>query len=128
MVRAPKNKGEKMKTRFLSAIVLAAFLAASGPGCVMNTKCLIDTNVKGAKVSVNGRDIGAVPASVRLSNAVWEDPEIVIEKKGYRTLHANPEKEIKVVNGVIGFLFFWPSLLWCYGPKPNQFFTLYPEE
>lgn len=94
----------------------------------MSTRVIIDSNVKDAKVTVNGRDVGTTPATVKMSNAVWEDPVISVEKKGYRTKTDTAEKEVKVGAGIVGLLLFWPALGWCYGPKAYQYFTLVQDE
>ncbi len=95
--------------------------------CVMNTKVLIESNVPGAQIRIGGRDYGTVPTQLSMSNAVWDDPEIILEKPGYHMLRTKAEKEIKIVNGLIGFFFFWPSLGWCYGPREYQYLFMREE-
>lgn len=64
---------------------------------------------------------------ISLSNAIWEDPDIILRKEGYKDVRSVLRKEVKPVNLVCGLLFWWPSLLWYYGPKANQNFFLTPE-
>jgi hypothetical protein len=88
----------------------------------------IDSNVRGAHVMINGKEVGKTPLTVKMSNAVWETPDIVIKADGYRTWVGNPEKEVKMGAAIVGYFLFWPALLWCYGPESHQFYTLYLEK
>jgi PEGA domain len=83
----------------------------------------IETNVPDAKVKLDGQSIGTTPVEKSLSDGIWENYNIVIEKDGYRTLRTRLNKEFKV-GTFIGGLFLWPLLLWVYGPEPIQFFEL----
>lgn len=50
--------------------------------------------IEGAKVYVDGQLIGETPTTAKLSNAVWEDPDIKITADGYRQLNTGLKKEI----------------------------------
>ncbi len=83
----------------------------------------IETDIPDAKVKLDGQSIGNTPVEKSLSDGIWENYDIVIEKDGYRTLRTRLNKEFKV-GTFIGGLFLWPLLLWVYGPEPIQFFEL----
>ncbi len=113
----------KKSFRTISIIMLVVFLS----GCVSYTNVTIESNAVGAELFIDGRPEGTVPASVRLSNGIWEDPDIRLEKDGYITRHSSLKKTIQPVNLVLGILVWWPSLLWCYGPADYQYFNMVPE-
>jgi hypothetical protein len=83
----------------------------------------IETSVPDAKVTINGQMAGSTPVSKSLSDAIWENYDIVIEKDGYKTVHTRLQKEFKV-GTFIGGLLVWPLLLWTYGPEPYQTFEM----
>jgi hypothetical protein len=92
-------------------------------GC--STAVRIVTDPPEAKVYLNQQTVGNTPINTDLTNLVWEDFNIRIEKPGYKTLSGKLQKEFKV-GAFIGGLFIWPLLLWCYGPKDYQVFELEP--
>ena len=96
-------------------------------GCVTSTRVRINSDVEGAEVYIDGQKIGTTPTEIALSNAIWEDPDVVLKKEGYKDLHTNVKKEVKAVNLVSGLLLWLPSLLWVYGPKSNQNYMMIPE-
>jgi hypothetical protein len=125
MVFASKKlKGVTMKTRVIAGFLAVLFFASIFSGCVTSTNVRFSTNIDGAAITVDGENIGKTPTQTTMSNAIWENPDIVIKKDGYKDLHVDIKKEVKVVNLVCGLLLFWPSLLWVYGPKANQNFEL----
>jgi hypothetical protein len=105
----------------LILLIAASILASS---CAMTTIVTIDTEPPKANVYIDNRDVGETPVSIQMSNAFWEEPDILIRKEGYRDLRTLPNKEIKVINLISGLLLIWPSLLWVWGPEENQVFTL----
>lgn len=117
-----------MKTRnkitvVISALLLISFLTA----CVTKTRVHINSEVEGAKVYIDGEYVGTTPTVATVSNAAWLDQEVILTKEGYKPLHTDLNKEIKIGN-VISGIFFWIPLLWCWGPKQNQFYIIYPDE
>ena len=117
-----KNKNKKFFC-FISAILLILFCTS----CVTSTRVHIDANVSDAEVIIDGKRIGFTPVDVTISNAVWEDHDVILQKDGYKTLQTDLEKEIKIVNTICGITIWYPSLLWCFGPKPYQYYLMYPE-
>ena len=87
-----------------------------------------ETNEPGAQVMIDGENIGITPTQVKMSNAIWEDPDVLIKKEGFKDLRLGLDKEVKGVNLVCGLILWWPSLLWVYGPEKNQYFELTPVE
>lgn len=117
-----------MKTRIIGTALLVVFVGLTFTGCVTSTNVRFNTDEAGALVFVDGEKIGTTPAQVKMSNAIWEDPDVTIKKEGFKDLHVGVRKEVKPVNLVCGLLLWWPSLLWVYGPKENQVFELIPEK
>jgi hypothetical protein len=104
------------------ALLLIAVLFMSGCATLVR----IETNVPDAKVRLDGQPIGSTPLEKSLSDAIWKNYDILIEKAGYHVLRTRLNKEFKV-GAFIGGLFIWPLLLWTYGPEPYQTFELEKE-
>ena len=115
-----------MKGSKIIAILLFTIIAVGLVGCVSSSDVTFNTDVDGAEVYIDGELIGTTPTTIELSNAVWEDPDIVIRKTGYKDLKTNLRKEIKGPNVVFGLLLNTWAWLWVYGPKENQSFILTP--
>ena len=115
-------KLKKIGASFIAGILLVVVCAS----CVTQTRVNFSTDVDGAEVFVDGEKIGTTPVQKKLSNVVWENPDILIKKEGYKDLYTDLKKEIKVVNLVSGLILFWPALFWVYGPKKNQSYILVP--
>ena len=109
--------------RVVGIIVLVVFSLSS---CVTATNVTFDTAPDGADVYVDGSRVGESPTSKRISNGIWSDPRVRIEKEGYETMNSELRKELKGVNLAIGLLLWWPALLWVHGPVETQFFRLEP--
>ena len=119
-----------MKTRarnLLMAVLLLACTTSVMTGCVMNSTVTIDSEPQGAEVRLDNRVVGTTPVTVRLSNALWENPVVRIRADGYRDIYGGLQMEIKGPNLIVGFLLFWPALLWSYGPDQYQYFDLIEE-
>lgn len=111
-----------------SVLIIGILLLVSVcTSCVTNTRVHIDSDVEGASVYVDGEYVGETPCEVKVSNAAWKDTDVVLKKDGYRILKTSCVKEIKVINLAFGVTIWWPSLIWCYGPRKNQLFFMYPE-
>lgn len=115
-------KLKKNGASFIAGILLVVVCAS----CVTQTRVNFSTDVDGAEVFVDGEKIGTTPVQKKLSNVVWENPDILIRKEGYKDLYTDLKKEIKGVNLVSGLFLFWPALFWVYGPKKNQSYILVP--
>ncbi len=99
--------------------IIALFFLAS-----CSTLVHIDTKPEGAKTRINGRTIDQTPSRTSLSDFIFNQYDIVIEKDGYFPLRINLEKELKFGPIIWGFfLGYWPWL-WAYGPKPYYYFEL----
>lgn len=113
-----------MKNKIIAIVCLVFFLGLSFSSCVTSTNVRFESDVEGATVLVDGEDIGTTPVQHKLSNAIWEDPDVVLKKDGYKDQTFSVKKEVKMVNLVCGLILWWPSLLWVYGPKKVQSFSL----
>lgn len=113
---------KKFGASFMAGILLVIFCAS----CVTQTRVNFSTDVDGAEVYVDGEKIGTTPVQKKLSNAIWNNPDILIKKEGYKDLYTDLNKELKGVNLVSGLLLWCPSLFWVYGPKKNQSYMLLP--
>lgn len=108
-------KFNKTFTSFTAGLLLLAMFSS----CVSSTRVNFNTDV-------DGEEIGTTPAQIKLSNAIWENPDVVIKKDGYKDLYTDLNKEVKGVNLVCGLLLWTPSLLFVYGPKKSQHYMLTP--
>jgi len=116
-----------MKLKIGSFVVLSMLIIGMFSSCVTSTNVRFETDQPGALILVDGENIGTTPTKKKLSNAVWEDPDVIIKKEGFKDLHTGLDKEVKGVNLVFGIILWWPSLLWVYGPEKTQYYTLIPE-
>ncbi|MDR3249188.1 MAG: PEGA domain-containing protein [Treponema sp.] len=114
-----------MKKVFTTGIIFI-LLASMLMGCVTRNSVLFETNVPGATVQVDGVLLGETEFTAVMSNGVWKKGNVVIEKEGYKTLHTTLEKEIVLINLIFGWILWWPSLLWCYGPSIYKHLDLQP--
>ena len=103
--------------------LLVVFVAIALTGCA--TMVRIDTNVHGAKVTLDGERPMESPAVANLSDFVFSNYPVTIEAPGYQTVRASLKKEVKV-GALVGSLFVGLPLLWVWGPAPNQYFELAP--
>jgi len=117
--------------KFISLLLIGILLS----GCA-TTKVNINTNVEGAKVIVDGKEMGQTPIkSIKLKNSSGKQYQVVIEKDGYKTYQGTLNKEDNVAAiaaVIIGYTFIWlllPALLLLNAPymeKPvkDQYFVL----
>ncbi|AEE17597.1 PEGA domain-containing protein [Treponema brennaborense] len=115
-----------MKSKVFVSVAAVVTAVLLGTGCVSGTNVRFVSDVPGAQVYVDGELVGTTPTAVKLSNAVWESPDVLIVKEGYKDTYTELKKEVKPVNLVCGLLLWWPSLLYVYGPKQNQSYVLTP--
>ncbi len=108
--------------KILSLLLLVSLTVS---GC--STLVRIETSVPGAVVKLDGQVIGKTPLEVNLSDGIWKDFSVVIEKPGYSILRTRLRKEFKVDAFIAGMILCWPLLLWTYGPEPYQNFELVEE-
>ena len=95
-------------------------------GCTTMTNVRFDVNADNATITIDGQEIGNGSSKTALSNAIWDNPEVIVTADGYNDYQGNLKKEIKVVNGIVGLFLFWPALLWSYGPTQTQNIHLTP--
>ncbi|WP_147634705.1 PEGA domain-containing protein [Treponema pectinovorum] len=115
------------KKKFGATVISSLMLFVMFASCVTSTRVQFNTDVEGATLYIDGEKIGTTPTQVKLSNGIWNDPDIILKKEGYQDLRTDLAKEVKGVNLVAGLLIWWPSLLWVYGPKKTQNYMLFPE-
>lgn len=116
-----------MRKKIITTGTIIIIILLLFSSCVTSTNVWFETNIDGAEIYIDGERIGKTPIEYKLSNAIWEDPDVVIRKKGYKDLRVGLKKEVKAVNLICGIIFWWPSLLWCYGPKDKQYFEMIKE-
>lgn len=108
-----------MKRTLIALITIMAFVTMS-----CSTLVRIETDIPGAEVRINNKEIGKTPLETKLSNDAFKTYRVEIAKEGYDTLHTDLDKEVKAGNLIAGLIIIWPLLLWCYGPAPYQHFDL----
>ena len=103
---------------FLKKALCVTTIAALVSGC---STAVTFTSNRPQQVSVNGEVIGVTPVTKSLSDAVWNDYNIVYTdmETGYQTAFV-AEKEAKIGAILAGIFLVWPAFLWCYGPKAAQ--------
>ena len=107
--------------RFLALVLVAALLAACSKTVV------IDSRPQGARVWVNGRDIGTTPVQVTLSYTGFDTFNLVLEKEGYRTQSRSLWMEINVPALVAAVACGCiPALIWYQEPTPYTTCVLEP--
>lgn len=82
-------KLKKMFTSFTAGLLMLTMFSS----CVSSTRVNFDTDIDGASVFIDGEEIGTTPAQIKLSNAIWENPDVVIKKDGYKDLYTDLNKE-----------------------------------
>jgi hypothetical protein len=87
-----------MKIRIVSVGLIVVLMIASLSSCVTSTNVRFETNEPGAQVMIDGENIGTTPTQVKMSNAIWEDPDVLIKKEGFKDLRLGLDKEVKGVN------------------------------
>lgn len=113
----------KKKLPLILVTISAIFIFES---CVSSTRVVIDSKPSNADVYSEGQYLGKTPVSTKLSNLVWDDPDIILSKEGYNNMPVTLKREPKIPNIVIGYFVNIFAYLWCYGPKENQCFVLTP--
>ena len=76
---------------------------------------------------LEGEPLGSIPLELRMSNGIWADPYILVKKEGFYDYRYRLEREIKPLNLISGFFFFWPWL-WVYGPAEYQYIEMYQQQ
>jgi len=111
----------KKRISEISVLLLVVLLLSS---CVTTTKVNFTTNNEPAVLFIDGKNKGQTPLVVKMSNGIWNEPDIIIRKNGYQDLHTSIKKDVKPVNLIFGLFLWTPSLLWVYGPKEYQYFEM----
>ena len=100
--------------------------------CVSSTLMTVNATdpngrpINNAIVLVDGENIGLTPnATVRVSNFVLNNPELIVSKEGFHTTWTEARREIKPANVILGFFCFGP-LFWAFGPRARQNVVLIP--
>ena len=110
--------------RIIGLLTIVSVFSAS---CATATRVTFDSGPQGAEVYLDNERIGETPVTVRVSNGVWEDPDVILRKEGYREIRTGIDKEVKVGNLISGLLLIWPAFLWVWGPEAYQYYDLIEE-
>lgn len=76
-----------------------------------------------ADVYINDIYEGKTPVEKKMSNSIFKNAKIRMEKKGYESKTKYVDKEAKIVPILFCWVYGVP-LLWCYGPEAKQHFVL----
>ncbi len=109
-----------MLKRFIVLFIFVSVLS----GCVTSTKVEFYSDVEDVELYIDGKPYGTMPVEVTISNGIWLEPDVILEKEGYKTIYDSVNKEIKGINLFAGLLIWWPSLLWSYGPEEDQYYHM----
>lgn len=88
-----------------------------------STTIKITSNPPGANVFINDKLVGNTPITLERSNFIFKQYKIKLELKDYNDIDSYLEKEVKV-GSLVGGIFVYLPLLWCYGPQEDQHYTL----
>lgn len=106
--------------RTIAAVTAVMVLA----GCTRHVT--INSNPQGARVWVNGQEVGVTPAHTVIDYTAFTSHEVVLQKEGYEVCRAGLQSEVILPNLLFGVVCCWPALLWMQGPVTNQTFLLTP--
>lgn len=106
--------------RITALILLAALLSS----CASTT--LIQTIPSGAKLYVDGSQVGPTPYSLRDSKITGASTTIRLEAEGYEPLNTVITKDEEVnVGAIVGGVFFLVPFLWTMQYKPVRTYELH---
>lgn len=88
---------------------------------------MITSNPEGARVTVEGREVGVTPCRYSDSKMMLTETYIQIDLEGYETVRSFIVKDGSVNAGAIAAgLFLVVPLLWVMGYPPNYHYELIP--
>jgi hypothetical protein len=67
------------KKSCIALVLLVLFVFSS---CVTKTKVLFTSDIPGAEVIIDGESMGQTPFTAEVTNAIWEDQEVIVRKNG----------------------------------------------
>jgi len=106
-----------------SAIFLALLIFLTS--CSSTT--LITSNPSGARVNINGENVGTTPYSNTDTKIVGSCNQLRLEKDGFKPFMTTFCRNEQVsVGAIIGGLFIWPIFLWVMEYKPGRNYELEP--
>ncbi|MDO9261911.1 MAG: PEGA domain-containing protein [Flavobacteriaceae bacterium] len=115
-------KKNSLGIRMVSIILTVSILFTS---CGSTT--LIQSNVPGAKVYLNGEMVGTTPYSHHDSKIVGATTQIRLEKEGFQTFNSQFSRDEQVdVGAIIGGIFFLFPFLWTMKYKSSRTYELLP--
>lgn len=62
--------------------------------------------------------------TIKLTTASWKEFKTRVQAEGYQVEVRNLDKTVYSARMIVGVLFFWPEIGWCYGPEEEQVFYL----
>lgn len=100
-------------------------------GSILTTSCVssttITSNPSGAKLYLNGENVGMTPYTHRDSKIVGSSNTVKIEKEGYQAVNTGFSRDEEVdVGAIIGGLFLLVPFLWTMKYKPSHSYELVP--
>lgn len=114
----------KTALRFIS-ILLSISVVFSG--CVSST--LIQSNPSGAKLSINGVEVGVTPYWYADTKIMGSETDIALESEGYEPLYSSIVRAERVdLGAVIAGCFFWFPFLWTLKYQPFHNYELFPKQ
>lgn len=115
-------KKKSIVIKFISLTLSGSILLAS---CSSTT--MIQSNPIGAKVYVDGEQVGSTPYRHRDSKIVGSTTVVKLEKEGYETLNTSFSKDEEAdIGAIIGGVFFLFPFLWTMKYKSAHNYELNP--
>lgn len=115
-------KNQTKVTKSIALLLAGTMLLAS---CTSTT--LIQSNPIGAKVYINGEQVGTTPYTYQDTKIVGSTNAVKLEKEGFETLNTSFSRdEVVDAGAIIGGIFLLVPFLWTMKYKSMHSYTLTP--
>lgn len=115
-------KNQTKVTKSIALLLAGTMLLAS---CTSTT--MIQSNPIGAKVYINGEQVGVTPYTYQDTKIVGSTNTVKLEKEGFETLNTSFSRdEVVDAGAIIGGIFLLVPFLWTMKYKSMHTYTLIP--
>jgi hypothetical protein len=113
------------KQAALNAITILLAITVLVSSCVSST--LIQSSPNGAKLSINGVEVGVTPYWYADTKIMGSEIDIALESEGYEPLYSSFARAERVdLAAVIAGCFFWFPFLWTLKYQPYHTYEMRP--
>jgi PEGA domain/Short C-terminal domain len=115
-------KNQKSITKAVALLLAGSMLCTS---CTSTT--MIQSNPIGAKVYINGEQVGTTPYTYQDTKIVGSKTNVKLEKEGFETMNTFFSRdEVVDAGAIVGGIFLLVPFLWTMKYKPLHTYTLVP--